>query len=51
MVSIEFIHALPMNFDSNYRLSGAHYGLNNLLDLLGNLRNGFAHGAPNVISD
>jgi len=51
MVSIEFVHALPINFDSDYRLSGAHYGLNNLLDLFGNLRNGFAHGAPDVISD
>jgi hypothetical protein len=51
MVSIEFIHALSKNFDSDYRLSGAHYGLNNFLDLVGNLRNGFAHGAPDVISN
>ncbi len=51
MVGIEFIHALSMNFDPDYRLSGARYGLNNLLDLVGNLRNGFAHRAPDVISD
>jgi hypothetical protein len=51
MVGVEFIHALSVNFDSDYRFSGAHYGLNNRLDLVGNLRNGFAHGAPDVISD
>jgi hypothetical protein len=50
-LGIEFVSALPMDFNAHNRLSAVDHSLNDFFDFIRNLRHGFADRSPDMVGN